>query len=56
MPTRHHSMLGRQVLPTAAIVIASSGLLVADGVGAGGPAPAFDPLLSEPARRRCSRR
>ncbi|MGO4394923.1 type IV pilus biogenesis/stability protein PilW [Variovorax sp. M-6] len=50
MPMRHRSMFGRQVLPTAAIAIASSSLLVADGVGAGGRASTFDPLLSEPGR------
>ena len=50
MPSHRRFMSRRRVLPATAVALAVCGLLVADGVDAGRPAPSFDPLLSEPGR------
>jgi tetratricopeptide (TPR) repeat protein len=51
MQTHRPLVLRRRMSAAAACVLASSGLLVTDGVDAGrAAAPAFDPLLSEPGR------
>ncbi|MDM0034280.1 hypothetical protein QTI33_19250 [Variovorax sp. J22P271] len=47
MPSHHCFLIRRRVLPAVAVVVAGTGLLLPDGVGAGRQqAPPFDPLLS----------
>ncbi|MDN8613439.1 tetratricopeptide repeat protein [Variovorax ginsengisoli] len=46
MPSHHRFVIRRRLLPAVAVVVAGTGLLLPDGVGAGRAGPPFDPLLS----------